>query len=492
VDRTERGVTGEMRHHLDELREAGVDPYPRRFVRTHFTGEIADEYEMYEGKTVSVAGRLMSIRSHGKAGFADLVDAGGTIQLFVRRDDVGDDAFAVWKLLDVGDHVGAEGEVMKTRTGETSVRVKELSVLSKALRPLPEKWHGLRDVEVRSRKRYLDLIANPESRRVFLARSAVLRSIRSFLDERGFLEVETPILQPIYGGAFATPFVTHHEALDADLYLRIADELYLKRLIVGGLERVFEIGKDFRNEGMDRTHSPEFTQLELYQAYADYEDMMALTEEMVVEAAKEATGGTAITWQGRSIDLSPPWRRLTVDDAVRDALGVGAGAPPEELAGAFEKAGVELPEKRDRAALIETALDELVEPELIEPTFLMDYPKEISPLAKEKPEFPGVVERFEPFIGGLEIGNSFSELNDPVEQRARLELQEAERRGGDSEAQGIDEDFLTALEHGMPPTGGLGIGVDRLVMLLTDSAHIRDVILFPAMRHEAGTSDHEA
>ncbi|MBD3368160.1 MAG: lysine--tRNA ligase [Candidatus Eisenbacteria bacterium] len=475
-----------MRHHLEELREAGVDPYPRRFARTHFTGEIVDAFDELEGERVTVAGRLMSIRSHGKAGFADIADAGGKVQLFVRQNDVGDEAFAVWKLLDVGDHVGAEGEVMKTRTGEISVRVKSVVVLSKALRPLPEKWHGIKDVEVRSRRRYLDLIANPESRRVFLARSAVVRSIRDFLDERGFLEVETPILQPIYGGAFASPFVTHHHALDADLYLRIADELYLKRLIVGGLERVFEIGKDFRNEGMDRTHSPEFTQLELYQAYADYEDMMELTEAMIVAAATEATGGTTVSWQGTEIDLSPPWRRLTVDDALRGALGVGADAPADDLRSALRKAGVEMPEDADRAGLIEEALSELVEPNLVQPTFLMDYPKEISPLAKEKPETPGIVERFEPFIAGIEIGNSFTELNDPVEQRARLELQEKQRAGGDAEAQGIDEDFLMALEHGMPPTGGLGIGVDRLVMLLTDSAHIRDVILFPAMRHEAG------
>ena len=487
MDTTERGVTGEMRQHLDRLRETGLDPYPRNYDRTHTADEVVSSFDELEGRTVSVAGRLMSVRSHGKAGFADLVDWTGKVQLFVRQNDVGDEIFDIWKLLDVGDHVGARGEVMKTRTGEVSVRVNELSVLSKALRPLPEKWHGVRDVEVRSRRRYLDLIANPESRRVFLARSVVIRTIRRFLHDRGFIEVETPILQPVYGGAFAAPFVTHHHALDADLYLRIADELYLKRLIVGGLERVFEIGKDFRNEGMDRTHSPEFTQLELYQAYADYEDMMALMEEMVVAAAKAVAGGTTVPWQGGELDLSPPWRRLTVDDAVREATGVGATAPPSELAEALRKAGVEPPESVDRAALVEAALDELVEPKLIEPTFLMDYPKEISPLAKEKPGAPGFVERFEPFIGGLEIGNSFTELNDPLEQRARLELQEEERRKGDLEAQGVDEDFLTALEHGMPPTGGLGVGIDRLVMLLTDSTHIRDVILFPAMRHEAGS-----
>jgi lysyl-tRNA synthetase class 2 len=486
VDTNERGVTAEMRHHLDELRRLGVEAYPRRFDRTHTAADVIGSYDDLEGATVSVAGRLMSVRSHGKAGFADLVDGSGKVQLFVRQNDVGDETFAVWKLLDVGDHAGATGEVMKTRTGEISVRVKELAVLSKALRPLPEKWHGIKDVEVRSRKRYLDLIANPESRRVFLARSAVIRTLREFLFERDFIEVETPILQPIYGGAFAAPFVTRHHALDADLYLRIADELYLKRLIVGGLERVFEIGKDFRNEGMDRTHSPEFTQLELYQAYADYEDMMRLTEDMVVAAAEAATGGTTISWQGSEIDLAPPWRRLSVDQGLREALGTGVDASSADLAAALRKAGVDVPEGAGRAALIEAALDELVEPKLVEPTFLMDYPKEVSPLAKEKPDQSAIVERFEPFIGGLEIGNSFTELNDPLDQRARLELQDEQRRKGDSEAQGIDEDFLTALEHGMPPTGGLGIGVDRLVMLLTDSSHIRDVILFPAMRNEPG------
>jgi len=486
VDASERGVTAEMRHHLDELREAGVEPYPRRYERTHLASAVVDGFDELEGQTVTVAGRLKSVRSHGKAGFADLVDMSGKVQLFVRQNDVGDETFSVWKLLDVGDHVGAVGEVMKTRTGEVSVRVRDLTLLAKALRPLPEKWHGVKDVEVRSRRRYLDLIANDESRRVFLARSAIVRTIREFLHERGFVEVETPILQPIYGGAFAAPFVTRHHALDAELYLRIADELYLKRLIVGGIERVFEIGKDFRNEGMDRTHSPEFTQLEIYQAYADYEDMMALTEEMVVAAATEVAGGTTVEWQGETIDLAPPWRRLTVDEAVKEALGVPVSAATGELAAALRQRGVDPPEPAERAALIEATLSELVEPSLVQPTFLMDYPIEVSPLAKEKPDAPGFVERFEPFVAGVEIGNSFTELNDPLEQRARLELQEEQRRKGDSEAQGIDEDFLAALEHGMPPTGGLGIGIDRLVMLLTGASHIRDVILFPAMRHESG------
>ncbi|MBD3349830.1 MAG: lysine--tRNA ligase [Candidatus Eisenbacteria bacterium] len=473
-----------MREHEAELRRRGIDPYPRTFERTHTSAEVAGGFDSLEGTEVVVAGRLAAARGHGKAAFGDLHDVDGRIQIYVRKDEVGDEAFELWKLVDVGDILGARGEVMKTRTGEVSIRVAELTLLAKAHMPLPEKWHGLRDKEARYRQRYLDLIANEQSRDVFLRRSRILSAVRGFLEERGFVEVETPVLQPVYGGAFARPFVTHHHALDRDLYLRIADELYLKRLIVGGLERVFEIGKDFRNEGVDRTHSPEFTQLELYQAYADYNDMMALTEELVVRAAEAVGGGTAIPWQGDEIDLSPPWKRLRVADAVAERLDLPPEHGLEEAARAAVERGVELPEPLSEGALAEKVLDALVEPELLEPTFLVDYPLEISPLAKTTPDDPATVERFEFFIGGLELGNSFTELNDPREQRARFEYQVEKREGGDVEAHGMDEDFIAALEYGMPPTGGLGIGLDRLVMLLTDQRNIRDVILFPTMRPE--------
>jgi lysyl-tRNA synthetase class 2 len=471
-----------MRGNLERLRELGVDPYPTRAERTHWTTDVAANYAALEGAEAAVAGRLTAVRGHGKAVFADLEDGRGKIQLFVRADAVGGDRFALWKHFDVGDVVGARGTVMKTRAGEVSIGVSSFALLAKALRPLPEKWHGLRDKELRLRHRYLDLIANEETRTVFVRRSAVVAGIRRFLEERGFLEVETPILQPTYGGAFARPFTTHHHALDLPLYLRIADELYLKRLIVGGLERVYEIGKDFRNEGMDRTHSPEFTQLELYEAYSDYEGMMALTEQLVARLADEVLGTREVPWQGRAIDLTPPWRRLPVMDAVREALGLTGPATRETVAAGAKAAGLEVAGDATFGALVEQALSALVEPRLEEPTFLVDYPREISPLAKQTAHDPELVERFEFFIAGLEMGNSFTELNDPDEQRRRFEAQQALREGGDLEAQGLDEDFLQALEHGMPPTGGLGIGVDRLVMLLTDSRSIRDVLLFPPMR----------
>jgi lysyl-tRNA synthetase class 2 len=485
LEKAESTVASDMREHLSSLREHGVDPYPRTFDRTHSSAQISESFDALEGTEVTVAGRLMAIRGHGKAGFADLSDSAGRLQIYVRKDEIGEDAAELWKLVDVGDIVGVRGEVMRTRTGEVSVKAREITVLAKSLLPLPEKWHGLKDQEQRYRQRYLDIIANPDSREVFRKRSRILSVAREFLEERNFIEVETPVLQSTYGGAFARPFVTHHHSLGIDLYLRIADELYLKRLIVGGLERVFEIGKDFRNEGMDRTHSPEFTQLELYQAYADYNDMMALTEELIARMADDVCGGRVINWQGSELDLNPPWRRLHVADAVREAVGVDAGAALDELKAAAAAKGVELPDPLTRGRLVEEILDSLVEPGLVEPTFLVDYPKEISPLAKSTPDDPDTVERFEVFIGGLELGNSFSELNDPDEQRSRFEFQVEQREGGDAEAHGMDEDFVRALEHGMPPTGGLGIGLDRLVMLLTNQKNIRDVILFPSMRPES-------
>jgi lysyl-tRNA synthetase class 2 len=484
LEKTERGTAAHMRENLNRLRELGVDPYPLRSERTHTAAAVSGDFERLEGSEVAVAGRLMALRGHGKAGFGDLVDASGKIQLYVRKDDVGERLFEIWSLLDVGDIVGARGEVFRTRSGETSVKVSHLSVLAKALLPLPEKWHGLKDKELRYRQRYLDLIANDDSRRAFEVRSDMLRVSREFLHERGFVEVETPILQPLYGGAFARPFVTHHHSLDLPLYLRIADELYLKRLIVGGMERVFEIGKDFRNEGMDRTHSPEFTQLELYQAYADYHDMMEITEQMVLRMAEEIHGGSVVPWQEGEVDFAPPWRRVGVMDAVSETLGTDADADAATLRKAAAAAGVDVADDAPYGAVVEEILSELVEPRFDQPTFLVDYPKEISPLAKQTPENPRIVERFEFFAGGLELGNSFTELNDPDEQRARLEAQVEEREGGNAEAHGMDDDFVRALEHAMPPTGGLGIGLDRLVMLMSNSWNIRDVILFPTMRPE--------
>ncbi len=489
MEKPEGVAQEQMRANLESLRESGVDPYPRRFERSCVSLEVVDGFDRLEGSEVTVAGRLMATRGHGKAGFADLVDEKGKIQLYVRRDEVGDEQFAVWKLVTVGDIVGARGEVFKTRSDEVSIKVKEFTLLAKALLPLPEKWHGLKDKEIRYRKRYLDLISNEETRDVFRARSRIVHIMRDFLAERDFLEVETPILQPIYGGAFARAFETHHHSLDLKLYLRIADELYLKRLIVGGFERVFEIGKDFRNEGMDSTHSPEFTQLELYQAYADYNVMMETTESLFERLAIELHGGTKFTWQGQEIDVKAPWNRVKVMDAVAGIVGNDALKSRDALAAAAQAAGLDLGDPEGDGLpgfgeLVEKILSEFVEPKLMEPTFLVDYPIEISPLAKQTPDDPAIVERFEIFIAGIELGNSFTELNDPDEQVRRLSTQVERRADGDEEAHGMDDDFITALKHGMPPTGGLGLGVDRVIMLLTDSPGIRDVILFPAMRPE--------
>ncbi len=462
----------------------GVEPYPRRFERTHLAEEIHEIFDELESSEVTVAGRLMAVRGHGKAGFADLRDGSGRVQIYVRKDEVGDVAYSAWKLMDVGDIVGVRGEVFRTRAGEVSVKATEVTLLAKSLLPLPEKFHGLKDKEQRYRQRYLDLIANDEVRDTFLGRSIILSTAREFLEERGYIEVETPVLQPIYGGAFAEPFVTHHQALDMTLYLRIADELYLKRLIVGGFDRVFEIGKDFRNEGMDRTHSPEFTQLELYEAYADYNDMMELTEALFEAIAIRLHGDTRFEYGELTIDLKRPWRRLRVLDAVSDAVGAAALESPDALRRAARDRGLDVDDKAGFGACVEKILDELVEPNLLEPTFLIDYPIEISPLAKQSPDDPEIVERFEVFVAGLELGNSFSELNDPDEQLRRFQAQVEKRAEGDVEAHGMDEDFVTALMHGMPPTGGLGLGIDRMVMLFTGEPGIRDVILFPPMRPE--------
>lgn len=470
---------------LQALREQGKDPYQNAFRPSHKAGHIVDNFEQYEGSTVRVAGRLMLLRTQGRVSFADLHDESGKIQLFVRVNNLGEEAYEEFKRLDLGDIIGAAGTVMKTRKGEVSVEISEFTLLAKALRPLPEKWHGLKDVELRYRRRYLDLITNPQSRRVFEARSQVIHAMRTYLMDLGYIEVETPMLHPIAGGAAARPFTTHHNALDMDLYLRIAPELYLKRLLVGGFERVFEIGKNFRNEGISTRHNPEFTALEAYEAYGDYETMMELTEALIVHAARAVTGGTIIEFQGQTLDLTPPWPRVTMLDAIEKYAGVSLHdvEGDEGARTAAKKAGIEVPPNATYGDVVTQVFEEIVEPHLIQPVFIVQHPVEVSPLAKRNSENPRFTDRFEPYINGWEIANGFSELNDPLEQRRRFEAQMALRRQGNEEAHMMDEDFLLALEYGMPPAGGLGIGIDRLVMLLTDSPSIRDVLLFPHMRH---------
>ncbi|KYH33940.1 lysine--tRNA ligase [Neomoorella mulderi] len=469
---------------LKELQEEGIDPYGGRFERTHTTAAVHQHFDELAGQEVTLAGRILAIRGHGKASFADLQDRDGRIQLYVRIDNVGPETYDFFRRLDIGDIIGVKGRVFRTHRGEISLEVHQLTLLCKSLRPLPEKWHGLRDVDLRYRQRYLDLIVNPEVRRVFITRAGVLRAIRTFLDSRGFLEVETPSMHTIPGGAAARPFITHHNALDIDLYLRIALELHLKRLLVGGLEKVYEMGRIFRNEGISTKHNPEFTMLELYQAYADYEDMMSLLEEMVAFVAREALGTTTVTYQGEELDLTPPWPRLTMFAAIEKYTGVDFSGltTREEAWEAATDLGVELEPGLEWGKIVNEVFEARVEPHLVQPTFILDYPVAISPLAKRKKENPELTYRFEAFIAGRELANAFSELNDPLDQRRRFEAQMAARAAGDEEAHMLDEDFLRALEYGMPPAGGMGIGIDRLVMILTDSPSIRDVILFPTMR----------
>lgn len=489
---------------LDAIRDLGIEPYPYRFEPTHYSADIVASFDALNasGDEVRVAGRLIVTRGHGKAAFADLRDAKGRLQIYVRLDNVGDDAFELWKLLDIGDFIGVSGPVFKTRTGQISVQVQTLTLLTKAIRPLPVPKEEIRDgervvhdqfsdKELRYRRRYLDLALNPDVQAVFRKRSAVVSAIREFLDARGFLEVETPVLQPLYGGASARPFVTHHNVLDMPLYLRISDELYLKRLIVGGLERVYEIGKNFRNEGIDRTHNPEFSMLELYQAYADYSDMMAIAEALYAFVAEKVNGATTLEYQGRKIDLTPPWPRIPMLDAIEKYGGINvARSSDADLRAACKRFDSDIEPDAERGLLINALFEACVEPELIQPTFITDYPLAVSPLAKRHRAEKDLTERFEFFINGWEAGNAFSELNDPIDQRQRFAHQKTLRDRGDDEAQVLDEDFLMALEHGMPPTGGLGIGVDRMVMLLADAPSIRDAILFPHMRPKEGLDDH--
>jgi lysyl-tRNA synthetase class 2 len=475
---------------LQRLRERGIRPYPARTRRSHTAAEAIAAFEEAEATggnspTVQVTGRLRAIRVMGKSTFAHIEDGSGRIQIYFKRDDLGEEAYETFKRdFDLGDFIGVEGHLFRTRTGEVTVRVQSYQLLAKALHPLPEKWHGLKDVETRYRQRYLDLIANEEVRHIFTTRTRVVAAMRRFLDEQGFLEVETPTLQPIYGGAMARPFTTHHNALDMTLYLRISDELYLKRLIVGGFDKVYEICKDFRNEGVSTKHNPEFTQMECYWAYADYNDMMWLTEHMVAFIAEQALGSTQITFQGHSVDLAPPWRRWSLRDAIRELTGIDYMDYPTlgALWAEVRRRGLDVSPQPTWGKLIDELLGEIVEPTLIQPTFIKDYPIDISPLAKPSPDDPQHVERFEIFVGGLETGNAYSELNDPLLQRERFEQQGVGAQAGDEEAHPMDEDYVMALMHGMPPTGGLGIGVDRLTMLLTDQTSIREVILFPHMR----------
>ena len=460
---------------LKALKESGLDPYPSgSYVRSHSALKIHSAFKEGQSEKVKIAGRLMSIRLHGKAAFGHLKDQTGQIQLYIKQDVIGEETFEFFKELDIGDIVGVQGETFRTRRGEVTIQVENLTLLSKSLRPLPEKWHGLKDVEIRYRQRYVDLIVNDEVKEVFLARSKIVSAIREFLDKEGFLEVETPMMQSLAGGATAKPFVTHHNALDMDLYLRIAPELYLKRLVVGGLENVYEINRNFRNEGISIRHNPEFTMLEVYKAYADYTDMMALTQELITYAARKVSGTLSLSYQEKEIDLTPPWAKISVFEAITKFARVSIDSL-EEVEEVACKLGLEIEEDWGKGEILDHILDKFVEPKLIQPTFLIDYPTILSPLAKQKIDNPDLVQRFELFICGQEIGNAYTELNDPIEQRRRLTMQDAEN---------VDEDFLRALEYGLAPTGGLGIGIDRLVMLLTDSASIRDVILFPQLRPE--------
>jgi len=470
---------------LEEIKKMGVAPFGSKFSLSHSLQQIKDNFEELENQMVRIAGRIMAIRGHGKAAFFDIQDQSARLQIYIRKDNVDEDTFKLYKLLDIGDIVGIEGTVFKSHKGEISVSVSNLTLLSKSLRPLPEKWHGLKDTDTRYRQRYLDLITNPEVRKTFLIRSKVISTMRRYLDEKGFIEVETPVLSPIAGGAAARPFITHHNALDIQLYLRIATELYLKRLIVGGFEKVYEIGKDFRNEGISIKHNPEFTMMELYQAYADYKDMMDLMEDMVAYIAKEVLGTTKVTYQGMEIDLTPPWKRMTMVEAVKEYTNIDFSQidSDEEAREVARKLHIEEVGEHDtKGKVLNLIFEEKVEPNLIQPTFIYDYPIEISPLAKRIENNPDFTYRFEAFIIGREMANAFSELNDPIDQKERFLQQLKEREAGNEEAHAFDEDYIIALEHGMPPTGGLGVGIDRLVMLLTDSYSIRDVILFPTMR----------
>ena len=473
---------------IEELKREGIDPFGYSFNRTYKIKDLIEKNKDLQigecgQEKVSIAGRLMALRAHGKAIFANIEDVSGRIQIYIKSNKVGGDAFKLFSKIGVGDILGASGLVFKTRTGEITVFVEEFTLLCKSVRSLPEKWHGLKDVEVRYRKRYLDLIANPSVREIFIKRSKVVQSIRNFLDNRSFLEVQTPIMQPIPGGATARPFITHHNTLHRDLYLRIATELYLKRLIVGGLEKVYELGCDFRNEGISTKHNPEFTMLELYEAYGDYHSMMTITEELLTYVIKNVLGGLEVEYQGNKINFTPPWKRISMYKAIEEVSGINM---KKTLQKDFDKIikehDLNIKGKINRGEITNELFGKYVEPTLIQPTFIFDYPLEISPLSKQKKDNPELVERFELFVNSMELANAFTELNDPAEQKRRFEEQVAKREAGDMESHFMDEDYIEALEYGMPPTGGLGIGIDRLIMLLTNSDSIKEVILFPQLK----------
>ncbi len=472
------------REKLAAIAARGIEPFGRKYHFTHHARDIIEGFDKLEGQTVRVAGRVVAIRGHGKASFAHVMDMSGRIQLYLRQDVLGEAAYEEFGLMDIGDLIGVEGEVFRTNKGEISVKATSLQILAKSLRPLPEKWHGLKDVETRYRQRYLDLIVNPEVRDTFVVRSKVIQALRCYLDGQGYLEVETPMMHPIAGGAAARPFITHHNALDMKLYMRIAPELYLKRLIVGGFEKVYEINRVFRNEGISIKHNPEFTLLESYQAYADFNDIMALTEQIIAHVARAVLGTTKITYQGQEIDLTPPWPRMTMTEAIKKYADVDFAAVKTvaEARAIADKLNIHYEPKQGVGAILNNVFEATAEEHLVQPTFITGHPTEISPLAKRNKDNPDITDRFEAFIFGREIANGFSELNDPLDQKERFLGQVAQRESGDDEAHMMDEDYVTALEFGMPPTGGLGIGVDRLIMFLTDNYSIRDVILFPHMR----------
>lgn len=474
------------RDKLNELQESGKDPFEiTKYDRTHTAGDVKENYDKLEGQDVSVAGRIIAKRIMGKASFCTIQDSDEKIQSYVSINDLGEESYKLFKTYDIGDIIGIKGFVFKTKTEEISVHAKEVVLLSKSLRPLPEKFHGLKDVDLRYRQRYVDLIVNPEVKQTFCLRSKIIKEVKNYLDSKGYLEVDTPILNTIAGGATARPFITHHNTLDLDMYLRIANELYLKRLIVGGFDKVYEMGRMFRNEGMDIKHNPEFTNIEMYSAYEDYNDMMDLTEDLFKTVTRNVLGTAVIDYQGTQIDLDTPWKRITMIDSIKEACNVDFNKiqTDEEALEIAKQKNVEIDEiKQTRGDIINAFFEEFVEETLVQPTFIYDYPVEVSPLTKKKPSDGRLTERFEVFIGGREYGNAYSELNDPIDQYERFKKQVQAREAGDEEANMMDEDFINALEYGMPPTGGLGIGIDRLVMLLTDSASIRDVLLFPTMK----------
>ena len=485
-------IAEQRRKKINRIRTMGIEPYPHRYQRTHTTQEATDLLVQMEGEdqaetpSVSIAGRVMANRTMGKTSFIDIHDSSGKLQLYCRNDILDETSGQILKDIDIGDIVGASGTMLRTRSGEPSLKAGSLTLLSKSLQPLPEKWHGLSDVDTRFRQRYLDLIANREVKDIFKVRSRVIGGVRQFLNQRGFVEVETPVLQPHAGGALARPFITHHNTLDQDFYLRIALELHLKRLIIGGMDKVYELGRTFRNEGVSTRHNPEFTMLESYEAYADYNDVMKMMEEMVSIVSQQILGTTEVIFGANTIDFKSPWPRLNLREAVQEYSGIDFSIFPDadSLRAEMLKLNMAADPQKDRGRLIDELISTYVEPKLIQPTFLLDYPIEMSPLAKSKPGDETTVERFEAFAGGMEIGNAFSELNDPVEQKQRFVDQMTSRQGENEETWTIDQDFLLALEYGMPPTGGLGVGIDRLVMLLTNKQSIREVILFPQLREK--------